>query len=366
MKKSLYKLMYLSLVAVVSSCVSLESLTIDYLQPADLSFPKQIKSVGVVNNVSNIPDNKLITDTVPKSEYEIGRKVSQFNGNPVITTESLAEAIAAENYFDEVIICDSALRAKDIFARESTLSTEEVKQLADELQVDLIVALENIQLKETRLITYYPGMLDFTGTVDVKVYPSVTVYLPTRMKPLATINASDSIFWEEFARTRGILHTRLINEEKVIEEASRYAGDIPVKHLVPYWTTANRYYFTGGSVNMRDADIYVRENNWDKAVELWKTEYETKKKKKKLRAACNIALYYEINDNLDEAEAWLNKAGEIAGEVETNFKGYNPTSGELSYHAFIYVYLDQIKNRKEKLNRVKLQMERFNDDSTEN
>ena len=47
----------------LGSCQSLEQISIDYLQPADLSFPPQLRKVAIVNNTSNTPDNKLITTT---------------------------------------------------------------------------------------------------------------------------------------------------------------------------------------------------------------------------------------------------------------------------------------------------------------
>ena len=36
---------------------------------------------------------------------------------------------------------------------------------------------------------------------------------------------------------------------------------------------------------MRDAAVFVREDNWDKAIELWKQTYEKKKKGKQVTKA---------------------------------------------------------------------------------
>ena len=68
----------------------------------------------------------------------------------------------------------------------------------------------------------------------------------------------------------------------MLREASEFAGTIPVKQLLPFWKTGKRYLYTGGSVQMRDAAIFVRENSWDRAFELWEQVYNgTKKEKKK-------------------------------------------------------------------------------------
>ena len=44
----------------LGSCQSVEQLSIDYMLPAEVSFPATLKRVAVVNNMPNVPDNKLI------------------------------------------------------------------------------------------------------------------------------------------------------------------------------------------------------------------------------------------------------------------------------------------------------------------
>lgn len=94
-----------------------------------------------MNNTSDAPDNKLITEVQKTKENvpEVSRATAYANGDPKIAAESLAEEIAHQNYFDEVVICDSALRANDKLARENMLSQEEVSQLASDLGVDLLL-----------------------------------------------------------------------------------------------------------------------------------------------------------------------------------------------------------------------------------
>ena len=117
------------------------------------------------------------------------------------------------------------------------------------------------------------------------------VYLPERSRPMTTLHPNDSIFWEEFGGTAVEAATRMIRDKQMLEEAAVFAGTVPVKYLVPMWKKGTRYLYTGGSVPMRDAAIYVRENSWDDAYELWNQAFEgTKNQKKKMRAALNIAV----------------------------------------------------------------------------
>ena len=62
-----YSLVFIVLfLLTLGSCQSLEQIPIDYLQPADLSFPPQLRKVAIVNNTSDAPDNKLITEKLKK------------------------------------------------------------------------------------------------------------------------------------------------------------------------------------------------------------------------------------------------------------------------------------------------------------
>ena len=72
-----------------------------------------------VDNMPEVPDNKpILAKEKKKDDFEIASKTDYYNGNAAIATESLAEALAHENYFNEVVICDSALRAHDVTPRE--------------------------------------------------------------------------------------------------------------------------------------------------------------------------------------------------------------------------------------------------------
>ena len=171
-----YSLVFIVLfLLTLGSCQSLEQIPIDYLQPADLSFPPQLRKVAIVNNTSDAPDNKLITETekIKEGTPLISRATAYANGDPKTATESLAEEIAQQNYFDEVVICDSALRAHDVTPREGALSETEVNRLAHELDVDFLIALENVQIRAVRRISYLKSWGIYQGTVGYTLASTV-------------------------------------------------------------------------------------------------------------------------------------------------------------------------------------------------
>lgn len=347
---------------VLCACQTVSVISIDYLVPAEISFPEQIKRIGIVNNVSDLPGR--ITENVKTDSAQWDKRgglIESYvvNGDPKIATESLAKALAAENYFDEVIICDSALQAGRLQGSESYLSRKEVNELIDDLDVDMLVSLEQIQIKAHRVI-FPMDIIGFMGSVDAKVLPKVGLYIPNRTSPLLIINGNDSIFWEGSEKTKMDARTNIAPDKLLIAEASDFAGTIPVKYMTPRWSTAQRFLYANNSAQMRDAAFFVQKKEWDKALTIWKTIYEQQKGKKKLRAASNIALYYEIKDDLDEAYEWGSKALELA-KVADKISDDNVISNRITDYARIRYNLFDLTKRRDDFTKLRIQMSRFFD-----
>ena len=100
MKKHIFPLLLLAATSVFTACGSMQSFTFDQLYPADITYPDQVKNVAVVNNMAEIP--------TPKDDL---LTIGLLEGDGKVAAETLAEALADSRYFNQVIICDSALRA---------------------------------------------------------------------------------------------------------------------------------------------------------------------------------------------------------------------------------------------------------------
>jgi len=347
----------------VCSCVSISQISIDNLEPAKVSFPKDIKTVAIINNT--ITDKETI-ETEERGEFNllISTK-STFQGNAKLTTEVFAESVAAANFFNEVIICDSALREKDLLPRESELSQNEVKKLTSNLGVDMLLSVENITIKTDQRTHYVDNI--FRSTIDATVAPMIKVYLPSRAKPLFIVYPEDKIYWDGYGLSPEVAEKNLITKDSLIKEASAFAGELPTKVILPRWEKANRFYYTSGCLELRDGGALVREDSWDDAFELWQTAYKKKSKKIKMRTAFNIALYYELQNNIEQAIEWAEKADQLIREKENRTgkigeeKSTRLNNNDSLDYIIITKYLLTLKERMNDIQTLNLQMERFND-----
>lgn len=330
MKKYVY-IIGLCLIGLFTSCSTLDLLTYDQLHPAELTFPRDIRYVGVVNAMPYRP--------TPKDDI---LTFGLLEGEGSAAAEALAGTIADSKYFDQVVICDSALQAVDArpVASQPQLSSEQIQTLSNDLGVDMLVSLERLWVQAEQKQISYPEWDGLIPVVLAEVTPVVRIYLPNRSRPMATINFSDSLFFD--------IHS-ILSEKDVLAESATFAAAKITDKLVPHWSETNRVYYTGGCVEMRDAAVFLRDGEWEEAQNLWIGLYNRLKKgKTKSKAAFNIALSYEILNNLEEAEKWLEKS---LSYVEAGSR-----EAQVCKH-----YRELLGLRKKDVTGLELQMNRFND-----
>ncbi|WP_455671911.1 DUF6340 family protein [Phocaeicola sp.] len=328
MKKSVSLITAIVGTALVS-CSTVQTISFDQLEAADINFPVSVKNVAVVNNMPVFEAGK--------SHKEISTRLE---GDGKTASETLAKAIADANYFDQVIICDSALRGNDTEPRENVLLTkEEVQQLTTDLGADLVFSFDQVHIQTQPGVMFFSDFPYPIDAINAIVTPVIRIYVPNRQTPLLVVSKQDTISWE-------MGHT--LSDELIVKEASEYAAYMPINHLLPHWKEVTRFYYDGGNVEMRDAGVCVREGNWDDAYRLWSNVYEKKKGRQQMKAALNIALYHEMKDDITKAREWAEKAQQLAkpgsvDEYQINF------------------YVVALMEREGKLSRLNVQMNRFDD-----
>lgn len=341
----------------LASCSSLEYYAIDYLKPGDISFPASYRKVGIVNAVQERPSslegkfNDL--PNVDGTYYYHNTSYVQSNGQSLAS--ELASAIAQEGYFEEVILLDSAVVTPG--AAMGRLSQEQVTSLSEYLGVDFVLSVEDLQVRREDLVSYDDYYGFYIGTTDAKVAPRIGIYYPTQASGNAiTVQPLDSIFWETPGTSAAFTKQHLLSNEQMVREASQYSSELILERILPSWHSDVRYYTSGGSLEMRDAAVSVKESDWETAISLWKKAYAKKSEKAKMKAALNLALGYEMSDDMTTAIEWAQKAKDHAYKVE-KVASKNPSQrAECTYYNLADIHLQQLQKRADQVAKLKVQM----------
>ena len=326
MKKKLILVGLWGILLLVSACTTLQPISYERLQPADVNFPGQIRKVGIVNNMPPVhQDNKHV-------DY----KSASLEGDGEVAVEALAQEVVTVDYFDQVILYDQRVR-KSASPLDLPIPKETADELIRTLDVDMLLAMErvNVQLKES--VMFIPESYATVPAVDGIVTSVVRAYLKQREEPMFTVQKTDTLCW---------MITSKLTLGDVVKEVSEYAASMPIQNLLPYWRDVERYYFDGGNVEMRDAGVYVREQNWEEASVLWKQLYDVKKGKTKMRAAYNLAVYSEMQNDFVGAKEYLDAALALADE--------NSWEQQL-----IMIYQLNLEDECQRNQRLNIQMKRF-------
>ena len=306
-----------------SACTTLQTISFERLQAADVSYPDQVRTVGVINYA---PQDKQERDSI----------LGLWNGDGMVTVESLAREIAATDYFNQVVVCDSALRPVGM-GNEEILPMSQADSLIQALGVDMLFAVEQVRIELKEGSLFHTELMMDVPAVDGVITPLVRAYVSGRSAPLFSISKTDTICW---------VVSPELTFGQIMQEASDFAATLPVSYLLPHWKEVNRYYFDGGNMEMRDAGVYIREQNWEGAAALWQKLYDGRKGKVKMRAAYNLALNYELQGDYERAKEYLDTALSLASEGSWE-------------HQLIEYYRLQLDEQARENRMLQIQMKRF-------
>ena len=306
-----------------SACTTLQTISFERLQAADVSYPDQVRTVGVINYA---PQDKQERDSI----------LGLWNGDGMVTVESLAREIAATDYFNQVVVCDSALRPVGM-GNEEILPMSQADSLIQALGVDMLFAVEQVRIELKEGSLFHTELMMDVPAVDGVITPLVRAYVSGRSAPLFSISKTDTICW---------VVSPELTFGQIVQEASDFAATLPVSYLLPHWKEMNRYYFDGGNMEMRDAGVYIREQNWEGAAALWQKLYDGRKGKVKMRAAYNLALNYELQGDYERAKEYLDTALSLASEGSWE-------------HQLIEYYRLQLDEQARENRMLQIQMKRF-------
>ena len=306
-----------------SACTTLQTISFERLQAADVSYPDQVRTVGVINYA-------------PQDEQERDSILGLWNGDGMVTVESLAREIAATDYFNQVVVCDSALRPVGM-GNEEILPMSQADSLIQALGVDMLFAVEQVRIELKEGSLFHTELMVDVPAVDGVITPLVRAYVSGRNAPLFSISKTDTICW---------VVSPELTFGQIVQEASDFAATLPVSYLLPHWKEMNRYYFDGGNMEMRDAGVYIREQNWEGAAALWQKLHDGRKGKVKMRAAYNLALNYELQGDYERAKEYLDTALSLASEGSWE-------------HQLIEYYRLQLDEQARENRMLQIQMKRF-------
>ena len=333
----------------LTGCSGLKTMTIQTHEPAQVTLPKDVKKILIVDNAVSQPYDVGHSKKSLDSPQQKTTTVTT-DSLTIIFTEALTQFLEEEEFYDVVMLHDKPLRKDEEYWKEEPLPLIKMQELKKESGADAIVSLDKLLVtsdwKDNFIQEGYPY-----ATLNGKIALTMRVYLPTLEGRIPTVHFTDSLYWEGFDISDGRAYAEFVipHAESALKDLTIYAADKMTYVLTPHWMDQERWYYTMSSSTARDAQSFAEQAKWTEAVNKWESFYNSSKKKiDKAKAASNIALGYEMLDDMQTAHMWITRAQDLFNESTTT---------ESLERKRVTVYKTEIERRLDVSNKLNMQID---------
>jgi tetratricopeptide (TPR) repeat protein len=318
--------------------------SLDLLKPAVVSFAPGAENILLVNNTIAQP-----YDYGHKEEYE-GTTTRTVNIDtdslPLFTLSALQEELTASGFFKNVDVLLQSVNDKTDFFVVRPLLPESATSLAKTYGADVILSLNRLKVNDLVGESYLSEEHVYYTALVARYESQWTVHYPDKAEAERYI-FRDTVFWESEDISWERALANLPDKYDALVDGALYAGQSTLKRLIPYWTSADRYFFGSNNKKMKAGLDSIYTKNWQAAIDIWEKALPDCKKSLKGQVANNLAVAYELNGDVNKAAEYAQMALDI---LQSNM------GVKIDHLSIVSDYLDQLKLRKREVELINKQL----------
>lgn len=313
MKKIIFWAFVLSLS--ISSCTVYKEYPIDVFKPGAISVPPNVENVAIIYR-----NFKYENDTL-QHFYKDGQVLKRAKNDPILldsilasyAINELAQNLKSKNIYNRIHIFPEVFKAHSE-DKLPTLDFNLVKKLTSATETNLLISLETFSY------FYSEYEADFNAPKSREVITAAVwaVYDPHAEQIIDRKTLIDTLYWNPFDEKGNYQkNTKLPPRLEALKIASQMAGENYSKRFFASWQSVMRMYSIPPLPDFEAAERYLVKGDWDNAIMLWKRYADDKNGKMAINARYNLALAYEMKDDLNTAWKWLAAAQKIATDYRS-------------------------------------------------
>jgi len=300
-----------------SSCTVYKEYPIDIYKPGEIAIPPEAQDVAIVYR-----NFKYQGDTLQhyyKDDYRLrkARKDPQKLDSILVAVcmKELAQNLKSQNTFNNIHIFPELFEPHTA-QKLPSLNFDLVSTVTTSSHTDLLISLETFSY----FFSEYSSTAEMpTNSSEVITAAVWAVYNPYNQKLLERKTMIDTIFWNGYDDKGNYQRkSKLPPRITALKIASQMAGENYSKRYTASWQTVNRSYSVPPLPDFSAADEYVQKGEWDNAIMLWKRYADGSNGRMAINARYNLALGYEMKDDINTAQKWLSAALQIASDYKSS------------------------------------------------
>lgn len=323
----------------LSSCTVYKEYTIEIYKPGAIAVPPNVKNIALVYR-----NFKYRGDSLQHYYKKDNRLVKSKNDPPGMDSilanyalKELAANLKDRNTFNQIHIFPGAFKphtGKKLPPLQSGL----VKKLTSSSQSDLLISLETFSY----FFSEYSGTPDVPKSKEVITAAVWAVYDPQTTKVIERKTMIDTIFWNNYDENgKKLKGAKLPPRKTALKIAAQMVGESYSKRFFASWEKVTRLYSVPPPADFSTAASFVEKDDWENAILIWERYAQSKNGRMAIDARYNLALAYEMKDDIDTAWKWLNSALQLA----TSYKSKEDIKRIIEYQKVLL-------NRKKDIDRL--------------
>ncbi|MCK4345582.1 MAG: hypothetical protein KAX05_09885 [Bacteroidales bacterium] len=301
-----------------TACQTTSIIKIQILESSEVSLPRDIHEITIINR--SLKTN-LVTQNQDSGKHLPSNDAPQHQELTHNCIQGLSDLLITSPFIDTVFY-DSLLYyfglSNDSMGKPLPLDLQDVEWVCAKTNTELLISLEDYDCSDTISkdiqYSFFHNAEDAILKRNYVAYLNVSpkafwrIYDLTNKKIIDEYLYIDTIQWERSDNESSKALKQLPEKNNAILEAAYWAGYGYGKRIVPSWLDVDRFYYKSGSKEIKQADKEVLKDNWTGAVQIWKKLAYGEKKSLAAKAALNMALASEIEDQLEIALEWAEKS----------------------------------------------------------
>lgn len=306
---------FLGIMLVITSCTVYKEYPIDVYKPGVIAVPPNVENIALISR-----NFKYSNDTL-QHYFKDNNVVRKAKGDPtnldsVLTgycLNELALNLKNKNGFNRIHIFPEVFKPHS-GPKMPVIDFNLIDKLTTETETDLVISLETFSY----FYSEYSADAGVPKPRDVITASVWAVYDPVAQKIIERKTMIDTLFWNALDEQGNVQkNSKLPPRLTALKIASQMAGENYSKRFFASWESVKRMYSIPPLPDFEAAEKYLVKGDWDNAIMLWKRYAADKNGKMAINARYNLALAYEMKDDLDSAIQWLAAAQQIAADYRS-------------------------------------------------
>ena len=285
-------------------CASIYSVVeFEVLEPATVSLPEHIQHLLVLNRAP------FTLHAFEESDVE-GMNEKQLVMVDTLVLNSLFRGLLkalqqSPNDRFHHPLWKSTRREDTTSLDDLILTRREVDALCRENGTDAILSLESYSMDLDKEVQYYSNGEMRNEYYEVSSIIRWNIYLYGSPKPFDTYTMADTLFFPQIVD--GVF-VEFFSTVRMIREAFYNSGMKYGRYLAPVWVHTSRNLYKGREDSLKLASKQTDLGEWDQAYGIWESLSTGIDSTLAAKALHNMAIFHELEDNLDSANLLVTSA----------------------------------------------------------